>query len=176
MPQENNEREYILNLQRYLRQLSVTEPLLKTPPLDGIYDTATQDAVRTYQQLRGLSPTGRVDLETWTQIYEDYLASLNQQAHSEGFYLFPDGPNNSAIYPDDEDFLITIVQYILNELRVAYDDIPQNSQSGIYDAKTRQGVLTFQRRLGLAENDRVDRATWNALVREHDRLLNENEQ
>lgn len=176
MPQENNEREYILNLQRYLRQLSVTEPSLKAPPLDGIYDTATQDAVRTYQQLRGLSPTGRVDLKTWTRLYEDYLASLNQQARSEGFFLFPDSPNHFAIYPDDEDFLVTIVQYILNELRIAYDDIPQNSQSGIYDAQTRQGVLTFQRRLGLAENDRVDRATWNALIREHNRLLNEIEQ
>ncbi|MBR5616322.1 MAG: peptidoglycan-binding protein [Clostridia bacterium] len=176
MPQRINEREYILNLQRYLRQLSVTEPSLKAPPLDGIFDTATQDALRNYQRLRGLTPTGRADLETWTRLYEDYLSSLKQQARSEGFYLFPDGPNNFAVYPDDENFLVMVVQYILNELRVAYDDIPQNSLSGVYDAQTRQGVLTFQRHLGLPQNDRVDRATWNALVREHDRLLNEIEQ
>lgn len=175
MPQENNEREYILNLQRYLRQLAVTEPSLKALPLDGIFDTATQDALIAYQRSRSLPMTGRANFETWTRLYEDYLTSLNQQARSEGFYLFPNGPNNFALYPDDENFLVMVVQYILNELRVAYDSIPQNSQSGVYDAQTRQGVLTFQRHLGLNESDRVDRTTWNALAREYDRLLNKNE-
>jgi murein L,D-transpeptidase YcbB/YkuD len=176
MPPRENEREYILNLQRYLRQLSITELSLPSPPLDGIFDTATSEALQAYQASRGLPVTGRADLSTWTRLYEDYLDSLEQQARAEGFFLFPDGPNNFAVYPDEEHFLVMVIQYILNDLRTVYEDIPQNSQSGVYDAQTRQGVLEFQRRNGLQESDRVDRATWNALVKEHRRIYQGNEQ
>ena len=169
-PFEANQREYILNLQRYLRQLSATEPTITPPPLDGIFDTATDDSLRQYQALRGLPVTGRADLETWTQLYNDYLISLDQQAAAEGFFLFPDFPSDYAVYPEEEHFLVMVIQFILNELRIAYDDIPPNSQSGVYDLATRQGILAFQRRTGLGESDRVDRATWNALAREYRRL------
>ena len=171
MSTRENESEYIKNLQRYLRVISATQPQIPPPPLDGIFDEATERSLRIYQELRGLPATGRADLETWNRVYADYLAALQLQAASEGFYLFPNGPLNYAVYPDEEHFLVLIIQYILNELGALYDDIPKNSQSGVYDEMTRQGVLAFQRRNGLSENDRVDRQTWNALVREHKRIL-----
>jgi len=175
-PFEANQKEYVLNLQRYLRQLSATEPDIMPPPLDGIFDTATDKALREYQALRGLPVTGRADLETWTLLYEDYLASLDKQARAEGFFLFPDFPPDYAVYPEEAHFLVTVIQFILNELRIAYDEIPRNTQSGVYDLATRQGILAFQRRYGLNESDRVDRATWNALAREYRRLYGTAEQ
>lgn len=175
-PFESNQKEYIFNLQRYLRQLSATESYIPTPPIDGIFDTATEDSLRQYQALRGLPVTGRADLKTWTLLYEDYLESLGRQATAEGLFLFPDFPAEYAVYPNEEHFLVMVIQFILNELRLIYDDIPQNSQSGIYDLATRQGILAFQRRNGLIESDRVDRTTWNALTREHRRLYSIPEQ
>jgi peptidoglycan hydrolase-like protein with peptidoglycan-binding domain len=175
-PFESNQKEYILNLQRYLRQLSATEPDITPPPLDGIFDTATENSLRQYQALRGLPVTGRADLETWTLLYEDYLESLEKQATAEGLFLFPDFPDDYAVYPEEEHFLVMVIQFILNELRIAYDEIPQNSQSGVYDLATRQGILAFQRRNRLNESDRVDRATWNALAREYRRLYSIPEQ
>jgi peptidoglycan hydrolase-like protein with peptidoglycan-binding domain len=80
------------------------------------------------------------------------------------------------VYPEEEHFLVMVIQFILNELRIAYDEIPQNSQSGVYDLATRQGILAFQRRNRLNESDRVDRATWNALAREYRRLYSIPEQ
>jgi len=175
-PFEINQKEYVLNLQRYLRQLSATEPDITPPPLDGIFDTATEQALRQYQTLRGLPVTGRADLQTWTMLYEDYLSSLNKQAASEGFFLFPDFPPDYAVYPEEQHFLVMVIQFILNELRIAYDQIPPNTQSGVYDLATRQGILAFQRRNRLQESDRVDRATWNALAREYRRLYGVPEQ
>ncbi len=171
MSTRENESDYIKNLQRYLRVISATTPEIPPPPLDGIFDTATEQSLRVYQQLRGLPVTGRANLATWNRVYADYLAALQLQASSEGFYLFPDSPLNYAVYPDEEHFLVLIIQYILNELGAAYDDIPKNGQTGIYDEQTRQGVLAFQRRNGLPENDRVDRQTWNALTNEHKRVF-----
>lgn len=175
-PFETNQKEYILNLQRYLRQLSATEPDIPPPPLDGIFDTATEESLRQYQTLRGLPVTGRADLETWTRLYNDYLTSLEQQATAEGFFLFPNFPTDYAVYPEEEHFLVMVIQFILNELRIAYDEIPQNTQSGVYDIATRQGILAFQRRNRLKESDRVDKATWNALAREYRRLYSIPEQ
>ncbi len=167
----SNDKSYILNLQRYLRLIADTEDDIPRPPLDGIFDSATENSLRAYQASRRLPVTGRADFETWEHLYADYLLALEKTAPANGLYLFPDTPIDFAVYPDEEYFLVMIIQYILNELRLIYDDIPQNTLSGNYDAKTRQGVLAFQRHQGLSQTDRVDRATWNALVDAHNRLF-----
>ena len=170
-----NERQSIQNLQRYLRQLSFDHPQIDPPPEDGIFDTATRDALRAYQQISGLPSTGRADLETWNRLFSDYRRSLERNRQGEGFYIFPRMPIDYVLEPDGEQFLVTVVQYILNELRVLYDDIPLNEQGGRYDEVTRQGVTAFQRRNGLDATGLIDRATWNALSGAHRRLTDRGE-
>ena len=176
----NRRRGYIGLCGRKLAKISLKIEniflLIRFKGWHGIFDTATEDSLRQYQALRGLPVTGRADLKTWTLLYEDYLESLGRQATAEGLFLFPDFPAEYAVYPNEEHFLVMVIQFILNELRLIYDEIPQNSQSGIYDLATRQGILAFQRRNGLIESDRVDRTTWNALTREHRRLYSIPEQ
>lgn len=178
MPQQQrpNERQSIENLQRYLRQLSFDFPDIPQVPVDGIFESATERALRTYQGMKGLPATGRADLETWTRLFEDYEASLVRNSRGEGFYIFPRMPKDYTLTLGEEHFLVEVIQYILNELRLLYDDIPQNGQSGIYDEPTRQGVAVFQRRHGLPVTDHVDRATWNALADAHRRVSDTNMQ
>lgn len=170
-----NERQSIRNLQRYLRQLSFDYPQIKAPPEDGIFDSATRDALRAYQQMSGLRETGRADLETWSRLFSDYRHSVERNSRNAGFYIFPRTPNDYVLSPDEEQFLVTVVQYILNELRVLYDDIPLNDQSGRYDENTREGVSVFQKRNGLDRTGLVDRNTWNALADAHHRLSSRGE-
>ena len=165
-----NERESILNLQRYLRQLSFDHPQIPPPPEDGIFESATRDALRAYQRMVGLDATGIADLESFNRLFLDYRRSLEQNSRGEGFYIFPRAPKDYVLSPDEEQFLVTVVQYILNELRVWYDDIPPNDQDGRYSEATRQGVAVFQKRNGLEATGLVDRATWNALADAHRRL------
>lgn len=42
----------------------------------GSFDAATEDAVRTFQRKAGLPETGKVDLETWNRIAEEFNASI----------------------------------------------------------------------------------------------------
>lgn len=170
-----NERENILNLQRYLRQLSFDFEEIPAVPIDGIFESVTEDALRAYQKLKGLEITGRADTESWTRLFEDYLLSIEQNTRGNGFYIFPRLPQGSAVYPGEQHFLVTVIQYILNELRIFYTDIPLNDQNGVYDEMTRQGILEFQRRTGLPETDRVDLMTWNAMVDAHRRLVDRDE-
>ena len=44
----------VANLQRYLRQLAYTSPEIGQVPVDGIFDSATRDALQNYQRLAGL--------------------------------------------------------------------------------------------------------------------------
>jgi peptidoglycan hydrolase-like protein with peptidoglycan-binding domain len=125
--------------------------------------------------MSGLPSTGRADLETWNRLFSDYRRSLERNRQGEGFYIFPRMPIDYVLEPDGEQFLVTVVQYILNELRVLYDDIPLNDQGGRYDENTREGVSVFQKRNGLARTGLVDRATWNALADAHHRLSSRGE-
>ena len=174
--QRPNERQAILNIQRYLRQLSFDYPAIPAPPMDGIFESVTERALRSYQAMKGLPDTGRADLTTWTRLFEDYNDSLARNTRGRGFPAFPREPSGYELALNDRYFLVEIVQYMLNELRILYDDIPQNGRSGIYDELTAQGVAVFQRRHGLAATGRVDLATWNALVEEYGRLNDRNEQ
>lgn len=170
-----NERQVISDLQRYLRQLSFDFPSIPAPPVDGIFESVTQDAVRAYQKMKDLPDTGQADFETWTHLFDDYNASIRRNTRGAGFDIFPRTPPDYVPASEEEYFLIEVIQYMLNELRILYDDIPQNEQNGIYDLPTQQGVRVFQERHGLPVTDHVDKTTWNALANAYRRLSDRNE-
>ena len=176
MQAKPNEKQVVAAIQRYLRQLSFDGAPIPQLPVDGIFDTRTGEALRAYQAAVGLAVTGIADAVTWDRLFEDYRTSIERNRPSEGFDIFPSFPPEYALYPEESHFLVEVVQFILNELRLWYDDIPLNGQSGVFDEPTRQGILVFQRHQGLKISDRVDRATWNALARDYRRLMNRNEQ
>ena len=173
--QRPNEAQAIQNVQRYLRQLSFDEIGITAPPLDGIFDTATEQAIREYQRLSALPITGQADLETFTRLFADYERSLKKNRRSEGLSVFPNQTLTFTVRPEDEYFLVEVIQFVLNELGVWYDDIPKNGQSGIYDEATQQGILAFQKSNGLPPSRNIDRATWNALARAYRRMMDRSE-
>ena len=42
----------------------------------GVFDGATEEAVKVFQTLGGLPATGRVDVETWNRLAEEYNAAV----------------------------------------------------------------------------------------------------
>lgn len=42
------------------------------PKIDGIYGDETEEAVKKYQSLSGLTPTGETDIFTWNNLSENY--------------------------------------------------------------------------------------------------------
>ena len=54
----------VQNLQTYLRRLSYACPEIPPPPVDGIFDSATECSLRAFQELNGLEPTGVADART----------------------------------------------------------------------------------------------------------------
>ena len=161
----NNEKEAIRNLQRYLRQLSYTDQSIAAPPIDGIFDKVTRDSLRAFQRRSALPQSGVADRATWNRLYEEYLLSLEENAIPEPLSLFPRVPNGYYLSLGDEYYLVSIIQLLLNELRIIYDSFLPLVVSGIFDEATESNIIDFQKKNQLPVTGRVDRATWDKIAR-----------
>ena len=164
-----NETEAIRNLQRYLRQLSYVDKRIPAPPIDGIYESATREAVRAFQEIEGLPATGVVDKKTWDLLYKRYRESLVRESAPVPIAQFPRLSAGYALREGDENFLVRLIQYALGELELIYKGFDSVPQTGVYDAATMAAVKSFQKRQGLPETGEVDRETWDALANTYNR-------
>jgi N-acetylmuramoyl-L-alanine amidase len=109
------------------------------------YDAATELAVRTFQQRRGLSVDGRVGEETYR--------ALSEARWSLGDRLLRYDPER-PIRGDD----VTSLQDRLHEL--GYD---AGAVDGVFGVETETGLRTFQRDYGLTSDGTCGPATLRAL-------------
>ena len=64
----------VRQMQQQLNRIHQNYPAIPTVTADGIFGTATRDAVRKFQSVFGLPATGIVDYPTWYKISEIYVA------------------------------------------------------------------------------------------------------
>ncbi|MBQ9098029.1 MAG: peptidoglycan-binding protein [Clostridia bacterium] len=169
MTPNQNQQEAIRNLQRYLRHLSYFYEEIIEVPIDGIFGTDTEAALRAFQKLENLPPTGRADQVTWERLYETYSRSNDQRRAPNSISYFPRIPENYTVEVGEAQFLVSIIQNALQELAAVYDDIGTVPQTGTYDEETARAVRIFQGVNGLPQTGAVDRATWNAIADAYNR-------
>ena len=171
MPQPQNHAEATRNLQRYLRQLSFAEETIPSPPIDGVFESATRDALLAFQRSRGLPATGAAALKTWEELYRSWRASVAENAPSERISVFPRTPKNATLRAGSQGFAVSAVQFILRELERVYPEFSKIEVNGIYDPTTEEGVRVFKERNALPITGTVDRLTWNLLADAHNLLF-----
>ena len=169
------ERDAILNTQTYLRHLAFHDERLGkqgSVPLDGIWDSATRDALIKFQETRGLPVTGTVDRATWDILKEAYDNSVAQNSPPAMLSLFPRYPQGFVIKKGDRGYLVSTVQHLLRELeRLYYFDGISVEPNGVYDETTAKLVSDFQKRNNILATGNVDRETWDAMAVQHNLLL-----
>ena len=170
MAQPINQTEAITNLQRYLRRLSYEGLEGYRVPIDGIFDTATRNALIRFQQSVGLPETGVADKLTWDTLFEEYSQAVRDEKESRGLFFFPTYPENYEVTPGEAWLLVNIIQLLLLELRAVYGIFEDITESGVYDKATEDAIREFQRINLLPETGRVDETTWNRIVREYSNL------
>ncbi len=155
------------NIQRYLRRLSYDNPSIPRPPLDSIFDTATEDSLRAFQRIYGLTPTGRADRATFDALYAAYLLAQRRSDRSQTLDLFPKAPRDYIIDIGEESITVTVLQLLLGELTVLFDVLEFYEATGTYDEATAENVRRFQRLSRLPVTGTVDLATWNRILRDY---------
>ncbi len=158
--------DYVNVIQTELNRISQNYPLIpKIGTVTEFYGELTEEAVRTFQEIFGLEPTGIVNKATWYELIFIYvgvtrLAELN----SEGQQLF----GESLEYPDaiskgNKGQKVVILQYFLNVLSDFYAVIPPVPIDGDFEDETFDSVVAAQRYFGLPETGVVGDETWNII-------------
>ena len=174
MPRYENETEAILNLQRYLRQLSYHHPEITPPPIDGIFERDTEESLKDFQAMVGLPVTGRADRRTWDALYAMYRASIAENEPPRTVAILPFVAGEILLQKGDEGFTINVLQYMLRELGESLAELEEVEITGIFDENTARAVRLFRVQNGLPEGETVDLITWNTLVDRFNRLGVEN--
>ncbi len=158
----------VRNLQVYLNRISRNYPAIpKIPAADGIFDAATEAAVRTFQSVFGLEDTGVVTQAVWYRIGNIYTSVKRiAELDSEGVRFEEITP----VYTEDlkigmQSIEVSILQYYLAVIGAYYEAVVPVEITGYFGEKTERSVKSFQRVFGLPQTGEVDRATRNDLYR-----------
>ena len=164
------EKTAVANLQRYLRTLYYFDDALSPTPVDGVYDRATEEAVRRFQQAQGMPVTGRVDQTTWERLFDRYEKEKAFRRAPARIAYFPRVPPDYRVVIGEEQFLVRVIQHALQEIALDFTFPTAVPQSGRYDEDTANAVRVLQRVSGLPEDGEVNRATWEELARYYNHL------
>ena len=156
------------SIQIFLNRISRNYPAIpKIPQADGIFDNATEAAVKVFQAVFDLAVTGIVDEATWYRILYIYtsvkrLAELN----SEGVRFEDVAPQfDENITIGSEGVVVQNLQYYLAVIGAYYEAVQPVEITGYFGEETENSLKSFQRVFGLPQTGRLDRATKNDLYR-----------
>lgn len=167
--------EDVRTIQLRLNRISNNYPAIpKIYPVNGYFDKDTEDAVRTFQQVFGLTPDGIVGKATWYRIA--YLfTSIKQlgELSSEGLSL----ADVTAVFPEvlrlgDSGIPVRTLQYFLAVLGNYYEEVPIINIDGMFGPATENAVVAVQKLFGLPADGVVNEATWNQIVSAYLSILN----
>ena len=153
----------VRSIQYYLAFLGFFNDNLPEIKVDGIFGSATESAVRTFQSQYGLTVDGIVGRNTWYRLQDAYYATLNSLPDEYRSY-------SSLLYPGytlttgASGNVVTQVQTFLRVIAQNNNSVPLIAVDGIYGERTKDAVEAVQRLSGLPVNGSVGPLTWNAIV------------
>ena len=161
-------------VQVWLNRISRNYPAIpKIPAADGIFDTATEEAVRKFQQVFGLAETGTVNAATWykiTYIFTSvkHLAELD----SEGVRF----DEIQLEFMEDlkigmQSIEVSMLQYYLAVIGAYYEAVIPVEITGYFGEQTERSLKSFQRVFGLPQTGVMDKATRNDLYRAYQGIV-----
>lgn len=146
-------------IQTRLNRISLSYPAIpKINPVDGAFGVETDDAVRQFQRIFGLTVDGVVGRATWYKIQLVYNAVKRlSELTSEGLTFdeittpFPD-----RLAVGDEGFFVYGLQYYLRWISLSNPVVPNVEFDGVFGPETENAVKAFQTLYGFAPTGIVD--------------------
>ena len=159
--------EEVRTLQIRLRRISRSFPAIPLVEVNtGVFDAATDAAVRGFQRTFGMTADGIVGPNTWNRAISIFNAvkRLNE-LDSEGVTL----AEATALYASnlrmgDHGFDVRALQYYLDFIGRFYPAVGRVVSDGAFGPATDRALREFQRISGLTVDGNAGRATHNALL------------
>ena len=159
--------EYVVVLQTMLNRIARNYPAIpRIYPVDGIFGPKTQQAVREFQRIFGLSSDGIVGRATWYKLVFLYVGvtRLSELASEGQTFTQVQAPGSGVTLREGSTGpAVSALQFFITVLGQVLHNFPTLDIDGIYGPKTRQAVADAQRYLGLEPTGTVNNETWMAL-------------
>ena len=169
-----DERNFIVQVQRILRDLNFFAMENGLIGIDGIYDNETREAVMQFQEKYGLQPTGVVDSATWALLHTVWELKQESEALARAVYILPRF-EGYEILPFAKDNVLYIIQHMLEVISTDYEELEGIELNGIYDAKTQNAIKVFQRKNLLNDTGIIDATTFNRLADAYEQVNSQNQ-
>ena len=157
------EKNFIVQIQRILRDLNYMNYENGMIGIDGIYDESTRNAVREFQKRYGIKETGIVDSETWTLLHTIWEIRQEGNALARAVYVLPRF-EGYEIMPGAKDNVLYIIQHMLETISRDYTELEGVVLNGTYDENTQNAIKIFQRKNMLDDTGIIDATTFNRLA------------
>jgi hypothetical protein len=159
----NDKEAAIEEIQKYLHFVNdrVHEDIGRIA-IDGIFGMETEIAVRNYQDIIALENTGRIDYETFTELYKSYKEA-EFLMRAEDFLI------DSSLFPlkeGDQGNSVLLLNLMLDELSYVYTDISKVKLNNYYSKLTAEAVMDMRKIFMLPESREFDAKAYERMMYE----------
>ena len=153
-------------IQTELNRIGMNYPAIpKIAEENGVFGVDTENAVRKFQEIFYLTPTGTVDKSTWYKIKQYYVGVKRlSDLMSEGITIEEARvPFSRALEIGSSGTDVRSVQYYLAVIAYFNPSLDFVTVNGVYDQATANAVSAFQSYYGLTPTGIVDVFTWDTI-------------
>ena len=162
---------YVTVLQVMLNRIGRNYPAIpRIYPVDGVFGSQTEAAVKKFQSIFNLTSDGVVGQATWYKLVFLYVGVTNlSELVSEGQpFTQVQGPAAGVtIQEGSTGISVSALQYFISIIGQFSSTIPTLNIDGLFGPLTRQAVIDAQNQLGLPATGVVDQQTWQRLYDEY---------
>ena len=161
-------------MQIRLNRISRNYPgIPKIYPVDGFFDTSTENAVKKFQEVFNLSPDGIIGTSTWNSINYIYNAVKKLYSiNSEGLTASElETTYENELKLGDSSRNVFVLQYYLAYISLFYPTVIKPTTDGDFGKGTEDSVKSYQKTFGLPETGVVDEKTWNSIQNAYFEIL-----
>lgn len=163
MPTTEQQRNYIREIQRYLRTVSQYTGQTPSVGIDGIYGDETAAAISAFQRLFNLPINGDVDKLTFDTLRDAHLQGVADTANAVSINGYP--IINMRLTPGMRGFEIYFLQVMIDVLREYYQNIIPVKITGVYDKATQNAVEMISAAAGSgSDGAQSGKNAWNAVT------------
>lgn len=163
--------EDVVVLQAMLNRIGQNYPAIpRLTQVDGIFGPKTEEAVRVFQSVFGLSVDGIVGRATWYKLVFLYVAvtKLSELVSEGQSFTQVQGPSGiQVLRQGDRGPAVSALQFFLSLIGQYSFTLPMLDIDGIFGPKTRQAVEQAQKNFGLPVTGVVNNATWLKIYDEY---------
>ncbi len=153
----------VKEIQYYLYLLSAYYVPLPVIEFDGVFGAQTEQAVKIWQEIQGLTIDGIVGPATWNSVYAQFskLRTVDGPVSGQKVTEYPGYTLEEGMQGD----IVKFLQYMLQYVSSYYETVrPVTNIDGNFNAITAISVESFQQTFKLEQTGIVDKDTWDLIT------------